>query len=486
MVAVSVLIVGAGISGLSCGYHLNALVRDNPDADIQLKLKIVDARDDVGGRIQSVTDAAFITDAGLDLDMGGQDLFFGDQDQYAALLTDDDQEKFRNFRESFPTVSYSPVSGCESAINNVGDDCEASMFNFDEPSRCTSNKKFDNYCVCAGNPPDSDVVIDGIVCNRTPSSLTAIANTRGEDCNEWCAQYVTGDTVTTCSEYDDYSSCNQNEVFPRDNRNASFADASLGTFVKEFFYKPLKEAKEVKFRLNTQIEKIKYKPGKGKVKADWASAKGKSGRFKADHLVVAVPKTQIQDSTKLKFEPDLDPKFRAKFEDSGVKLGVRIWVEFETKFYDTVTDFPDDGARYWDAVKGYDTDRNIVTIQGNRNEFLGNRFDTALTDMTDTELRNLLIKDMDAAYNGTASLNFNYTANKFYVRNYAKEEFIEMSTGSEDIDFRNTDFSVKGTSLGLVDGRIWFIGDYYENFPDNTSAESGKLAAQKIWEKITS
>jgi len=471
-----VLIVGAGISGLSCGYHLNALVKDNPDANIQLHLKIVDARDDVGGRTQSVTDAAFITEAGLDLDMGGQDLFFGDQDQYAALLTDDDQEKFRNFRESFPTVSYSPVSGCESAINNVRDDCEASMFNFDEPSKCTENKN-DNYCVCAGNPPDSDVDIDGIVCNRTPSSLTAIANTRDDDCNEWCAKYVTGDTVTTCSENGGFY-CNQNEEFPRDNRNASFADASLGTFVKEFFYEPLKEAKEVevKFKLNTQIEKIRY--DKKKVKADWTKANGNTGTFNADHLVVAVPKTQIQDSTKLKFEPDLDPKFRAKFEGSRVIPGVRIWVEFETKFYDTVTDFPDGGARYWDAVKGYDTDRNIVTIQGNRN--------TALTNMTDIELRNLLIEDMDAAYNNAASENFDYTANKFYVRNYAKEEFIEMSTGDEDIDFRNTEFSVEGTSLGLVDGRIWFIGDYYANFDDNTSAESGKLAAQKIWEKITS
>jgi len=400
MELVRVLIVGAGISGLSCGYHLNALVKDNPDANIKLKLRIVDARDDVGGRTQSVTDAAFITEAGLDLDMGGQDLFFGDQDQYAALLTDDDQEKFRNFRESFPTVSYSPVSG---------------------------------------------------------------------------------DTVTTCNENGDFYSCNQNEEFPRDNRNASFANASLGTFVKEFFYEPLKdvEAKEVevKFKLNTQIKKIKYK-GK-KVSADWTKGNGKTGTFqKIDHLVVAVPKTQIQDSTKLKFKPDLDPKFRAKFKDSRVIPGVRIWIEFETKFYDTVTDFPDGGARYWDAVKGYDTDRNIVTIQGYRN--------TALTSMTDIELRNLLIEDMDAAYNNAASKNFDYIANKFYVRNYAKEEFIEMSTGDEDIDFNNTKFSVEGTSLGLVDGRIWFIGDYYANFTDNPSAESGRLAAQKIWEKITS
>ena len=394
----------------------------------------------------------------------------------AALLTDDDQEKFRNFRESYPTVRYSPVSGCESAITNVDDDCGASMFNFDEPSTCTENEGDKNYCVCAGNPPDSDVVIDGIVCNRTQSSLTAIANTGVNDCNDWCAQYVTGDTVTTCSEDNNLFSCNQNEEFPRDNRNASFADASLGTFVKEFFYKPLKESGNVQFVLNTQIENIKYKLGKGKIKAE-RTVNGKIKQFKADHLVVAVPKTQIQDPTKLKFEPDLDQNFRAKFKESDVKPGVRIWIEFETKFYDTVTDFPDDGARYWDAVKGYDTDRNIVTIQGNRN--------TAMTNMTEMQLRNLLISDMDAAYNGAASANFDYCANKFYVRNYAKEEFIEMSTGSEDIDFSNTAFSVEGTSLGLVAGRIWFIGDYYDGFPDNPSAESGKLAAQKIWEKIT-
>ena len=471
--SVSVLIVGAGISGLSCGYHLNALAKDYPN--VQLKLKIVDARDDVGGRIQNVTDAGFITAAGLDLDMGGQDLFFGDQDQYAGLLTDEDQDKFRTFRENFPTVPYANSGRCESARNNVGNDCEASKNGF--PTSCTSNNYY-NYCVCKGTPPSSDDGIDGIVCERDESTLTAIANTNGGDCEDWCNKYIGGYSFTKCGEYDDFSSCkNQDGLYPRDLRNTSFADASLATFVKEFFYKPIKK----NVRLNTEIVKIKYRCNK--IKAIKANEK----KLRADHLVVAVPKTVLRDETKLKFWPVLDDDIKNKFAKSGVKIAVRIWVEFEKNFYNTVTDFPDadDGARYWDAVKGYTTNRNIVTTQGNRNEFLGTRFgDNALTDMTDTELRDLLIRDMDAAYNGAASQNFDYNADKSYVRNYAKEKYIEMSRSKKDVDFSNTNFGVQGTSLGLVDGRIWFIGDYLDGFPDNPSAESGKLAARKIWEKI--
>lgn len=533
----SVLIVGAGISGLSCGYHLNALAA-NVFLNIDLDLDIVDARDDVGGRIQKLTDAPFITEAGLDLDMGGQDLFFGDQTQYANLLTLEDQDKFRAFRDDFPTVRYGSLE-CEDAYEDEGTDCNRK----ERRTSCDVTRRT-HYCICEGTSPGPDVAIDGTVCNVDESTLEAIANTNGGTCEEWCAQYSPASS-TACDNFDDPYSC-ADAPFPRNSiRNASFADASLGTWVKEFFYEPIKGS----VTLETEITRINYRGIRRGRKIRAFTADG--DRILADHLVLAVPITTLKQG-KIQFIPPLPVSYREKIEEAQFSTGVRIWIEFEENFYDDATSFPGNRpneTRYWDAVKGYNTDKNIVTVQGNRNEFSGTlncveayenegtdcgrketptscdvtrtmhyctcegvtpsknfdidgtvcEFDDeilsaiantnggtceewcaqysrtgnkALTDMSDEELRDLLINDLDAAYNGQASENYDRRADKFYVRNYAKEPFIEMTTSGENTD------------LETLNGRIWFVGDYRSGFSDNPSAESGKLAAQKIIESL--
>ena len=68
-------------------------------------------------------------------------------------------------------------------------------------------------------------------------------------------------------------------------------------------------------------------------------------------------------------------------------------MEFSEKFYEEVTRVDD--LVYWDAARGKDTRRNIVTIQGVD--------EPELTRFTDRQLRDQVLLDLDEAYGGMAS-----------------------------------------------------------------------------------
>merc|ERR1719491_1160682 len=100
----SVLIVGAGIAGLSCGYRLDALSSGAID------LQILEARSAVGGRIQNVEGVSFID---YDLDLGGQDLFLNDFDDYEALLTGGDGLDYTTLTWLPDDIDYCEKATCE-------------------------------------------------------------------------------------------------------------------------------------------------------------------------------------------------------------------------------------------------------------------------------------------------------------------------------------------------------------------------------------
>lgn len=105
-----VLIVGAGIAGLSCGYNLDAL---NPQTNDEIDLRILEARSKAGGRLQNVKDEAGFID--FDLDMGGQDLFIHDFDAYRNLLSDGEPFPYKASSWAKSTVEYKRCrsSGCQ-------------------------------------------------------------------------------------------------------------------------------------------------------------------------------------------------------------------------------------------------------------------------------------------------------------------------------------------------------------------------------------
>jgi len=101
-----VLIVGAGFAGIIAGYHLNFL-------DPNINLQILEARSNVGGRVQNVE--AYEGD--FNLDLGAQDIFFADKDQLSGLFAEGDRQQRNNFlNEAFRTIPR-PVQRADGSLS---------------------------------------------------------------------------------------------------------------------------------------------------------------------------------------------------------------------------------------------------------------------------------------------------------------------------------------------------------------------------------
>jgi len=465
----SVLIIGAGIGGLTSGYHLRDLAAGwkDPITDDSLGLWIAEARSEVGGRTQRLTEPDWIGD--VDIDMGGQDVFFEDRPDYADLLIGSDRDDFiKKFPSSVPWVSIT----CADAWDDDSGTCRKS-----ERLNCGDEKKT-QICRCKTdsvldiNTIKSALLDDELLCSSDINSFEALAGTGSSSsnagtCQDWC--YKFGASFTSC---DASSNCNQDD-FDRGDPDSSLPDFSLGSFVKEYLYKPIHED----VMNNTEIIEINYES------RDKILAKTRDGHiFVVDQVVVAVPISQLQKKN-IKFVPGLPKVYKKKIKRQGIFTGVRSFVEFADNFYSDATKFPnalgapDDGRgfekRYYNAVRGYRTNKNIVTIQGNRNVYL--------TDSSRDEIVNELLNDLDKAYDGMATPSYKAAGSKNYTRNYADEAFIEMTT----VDRKNTSIGESSNFYQApFDGRIWFVGDYTRNENGNKAGVSGMDAAKNLFEKF--
>jgi len=465
----SVLIIGAGIGGLTSGYHLRDLAAGwkDPITDDSLGLWIAEARSEVGGRTQRLTEPDWIGD--VDIDMGGQDIFFEDRPDYADLLIGSDRDNFiQRFPSSVPWVNIT----CAEARNNNENPCEKA-----EPLNC-GKKKRRQICRCETDSVldietiKSTFLKDELLCSSDINFFEALARTgrsrrNGGTCQDWCYKY--GASFTSC---DASSNCNQDD-FDRGDPDSSLPDFSLGSFVKEYLYKPIHED----VMNNTEIIEINYES------RDKILAKTRDGHiFMVDQVVVAVPISQLQKKN-IKFVPGLPKVYKRNIKRQGIFTGVRSFVEFADNFYSDATKFPnalgapDDGRgfekRYYNAVRGYRTNKNIVTIQGNRNVYL--------TDSSRDEIVNELLNDLDKAYDGMATPSYKAAGSKNYTRNYADEAFIEMTT----VDRKNTSIGESSNFYRApFDGRIWFVGDYTRNENGNKAGVSGMDAAKNLFEKF--
>lgn len=233
--------------------------------------------------------------------------------------------------------------------------------------------------------------------------------------------------------------------FYRDDllRNASFVNESLASFLETFFLPTVKE--DVK--LNTAITKIDWNDSNEIVVTDQFD-----NPYTADKLILAVPITQLK---KIKFDPPLPSPYKGIINKAEKQEGARIFVEFSEKFYDDATRIGD--IVYWDAAQNKQTDKNIITIQGNRctdpNNGTCNKKGKPKSKM---KILNKLLRDLDKAYGKRiATESFEKNGSVYYFQNWSKEPYIQMSNRvrpeSSDIEvFREP-----------LDGRIWFAGEYF-------------------------
>ncbi len=135
--------------------------------------------------------------------------------------------------------------------------------------------------------------------------------------------------------------------------------------------------------------------------------------YTADKVIVTVPIT-ILKSGDIEFVPALPTEKTTAFSKIGMDAGMKVFLKFNTKFFDENIIGGSTCAAYADDSIGKAQDDNILLafIMGDQAEYL-----TSLG--SDSAITNALLQELDTMYNGQATASFvashvqNWTANPF-------------------------------------------------------------------------
>ncbi len=203
-----------------------------------------------------------------------------------------------------------------------------------------------------------------------------------------------------------------------------------------------------KIRLNTQVTKIDY--GVNGVEITDQD----DNSYIADRCVVTVPVTILQQDL-ITFNPTLPAEKMQAFKDIRMPDGIKVFMEFDTKFYPDIFSYsPDDGEKiYYDAMFRKESGRNILglfSVGDAAKEFVG--FDE------ETELIDHILKELDDKFDGQASKSYK----KHVIQNWSKEPFIQGS-----YTYNQTD-EIFDQIIPSVDNRLFFAGEAYNRERSST------------------
>lgn len=166
--------------------------------------------------------------------------------------------------------------------------------------------------------------------------------------------------------------------------------------------------------------------------------------YRAKNVIVALPLPLLKDKD-IKFKPDLPSYLRDEIESIGLVDGLRFWIEFDEKFYPDSLELVREGsfAIYCiDAFLGQPSERHVLTNVG-----IGA---TGLTELSDQEVIERVLDDLDAAYDGKARASLV----DHYVQNWSKKPLTRYIF-SDDVTPR--DFNIFDAP---VDDRVYITGEF--------------------------
>eukprot|EP00568_Trieres_chinensis_P002082 CAMPEP_0183309818 /NCGR_PEP_ID=MMETSP0160_2-20130417/25560_1 /TAXON_ID=2839 ORGANISM="Odontella Sinensis, Strain Grunow 1884" /NCGR_SAMPLE_ID=MMETSP0160_2 /ASSEMBLY_ACC=CAM_ASM_000250 /LENGTH=423 /DNA_ID=CAMNT_0025473897 /DNA_START=20 /DNA_END=1291 /DNA_ORIENTATION=+ len=205
-------------------------------------------------------------------------------------------------------------------------------------------------------------------------------------------------------------------------------------------------------------------------------------KWTANKLVVTVPLSILKER-KISFKPALPKKYSRALRASVFQPGLKVFMKFKAKFYKPTfwfaRDEPGDvgslenDCYFYDATYGQEeTDNHVLGC------FIVGELATPYVELTDEEIVQKLLRDMDKAYDGQATANFI----DYYVENWSQQSHI----GGTYSAFPNNQIWPINVFRKPLKNRLYFAGeavpvdsDYEWGFVHG-AALSGKEAARKI------
>jgi len=236
-----------------------------------------------------------------------------------------------------------------------------------------------------------------------------------------------------------------------------FVDGTWFDFFDEYIVPSVRS----NITFNTVVQSIDYS-------ADQVTVNIQGGQpMTADKVISTAPLKQLKNGN-ITFNPALPSGKQAAIDQANVWDGIKVFMEFEEKFYPTFLEFEVNpgtaGERcYYDAAYGQNTSQNILGL------FSVGTPSQNYTSRSGNDLRDFILAELDSILDNQATPNFI----KYTVQNWVEEPF----QGGAYID-DNEDWQRVRTLGESVANKLYFAGEAFTDGEDWGSVHNAAQAAR--------
>lgn len=240
----------------------------------------------------------------------------------------------------------------------------------------------------------------------------------------------------------------------------------IGSSWFEFYKTYVVPSVETQIKYNKVVESIDYS-------GDQVVVKTSDEEFTANKVIVAVPVKILQNGA-INFTPSLPNDKTEAINNVTVWDGCKAFIEFSEKFYPAFVAFdiqPESAGQklYYDAAYGQNTNKNILGL------FAVGTGTLPYLQLSDAELINFMLTELDDIFNGQASANYV----KHLFQNWNEEPFANGAYIYDDEDWQRV--RTLGESVG---NKLFFAGDAYTTGNDWSSVHAAARSAIRAVEEL--
>lgn len=211
-------------------------------------------------------------------------------------------------------------------------------------------------------------------------------------------------------------------------------DSSFYDIINALLIKPLKNITT----LESPITDIRYKQSKIFLKTD------DHRFFTADKVIVSVPLTILQAGL-IQFQPQLPLSKLKAIANIGIDPGMKVFLKFKERFWADSIVGTHWAPSYLDAKYGKTAQDEVLEafIMGDKATILG--------ELSDEELIQLLLAELDQIYNGRAADNYL----DYYIQDWTKAPYIQGAYSYSSIGMGNS----REVLAYPLDEKLFFAGE---------------------------
>lgn len=190
--------------------------------------------------------------------------------------------------------------------------------------------------------------------------------------------------------------------------------------------------------------------------------------YVTDRAIVTVPLKLLQEG-RVEFVPPLPDAHRQAIADADIWGGMKVFIEFENRFYPTFVAFPDSDTKagqrlYYDAAYGQDSDTNVLGLFA-----VGLPAERYQAVDQGDELRDLILAELDEIFDGAASANYV----KHLAQNWDDEPFAKAAYLADEAAGR-----IPRQLHERFSDRVFLAGDAYTGHDDWSAVDDAARSAR--------